>query len=77
VIFANRKRLAIMTHSEFSSRGGKAGTGDAKRRSPEHYKRLAWLGVSVRLRAFAATHGRGSVARDALRGWCNNIRASG
>ena len=57
-----------MTHTEFSSRGGKAGTGDAKRRSPEHYKRLARLGVAARLRAFAATHGRGSVARDALRG---------
>jgi hypothetical protein len=68
VIFANRKRLAIMTHSEFSSRGGKAGTGDAKRRSPEHYKRLARLGVAARLRKWAESRGRGSVARDALRG---------
>ena len=65
---ANRKRLVIMTHTEFSSRGGKAGTGDAKRRSPEHYRRLARLGVAARLRAFAATHGRGSIARAAVRG---------
>jgi NAD(P)H-nitrite reductase large subunit len=36
--------------------------------SPEHYRRLARLGVAARLRAFAATRGRGSVARDALRG---------
>jgi len=57
-----------MTHSEFSSRGGKAGTGESKRRSPEHYKRLARLGVAARLRKWAASHGRGSVARAAIRG---------
>jgi hypothetical protein len=57
-----------MTHQEFSSRGGKAGTGDAKRRPPEHYKRLAQLGVSARLRKFAATRGSGSIARDAVSG---------
>jgi len=57
-----------MTHREFSSRGGKAGIGDAKRRSPAHYKRLARLGVAARLHTFAATRGRGSVARSALRG---------
>jgi len=55
-----------MTHNEFSSRGGKAGTGAAKRRSPEFYARLVRLGVSARLRKFAATRGRGSVARDAI-----------
>jgi len=66
VIDTNRKRLVIMTHREFSSRGGKAGTGAAKRRSPEHYRRLARLGVSARLRKWAESRGRGSVARDAL-----------
>jgi hypothetical protein len=57
-----------LNHKEFSSRGGKSGTGEAKRRSPEHYRRLAQLGVSARLRKFAATHGRGSIARDAVNG---------
>jgi len=57
-----------MTHREFSARGGKAGTGDAKRRSPAHYKRLARLGVSARLRKWTESRGRGSVARAALRG---------
>jgi hypothetical protein len=64
----NRKRLLNMTHREFSSRGGKAGTGDSKRRSPEHYRRLARLGVSARLRKWEKSRGRGSMARDALRG---------
>ena len=30
--------------------GGKAGTGDAKRRSPEHYAKLAKAGVLARKR---------------------------
>ena len=38
-----------MTHTEFSSRGGKRGTGESKRRSPEHYAKLAGLGVAARL----------------------------
>ena len=69
---SNRKRLTVsgsgMDHKEFSSRGGKSGTGEAKRRSPEHYRRLARLGVSDRLRKFAATRGSGSIARDAVDG---------
>jgi hypothetical protein len=58
----------IMDHKEFSARGGRSGRGEAKRRSPEHYKRLAQLGVSARLRKFAASKGSGSIARDAIRG---------
>lgn len=57
-----------MTHHEFSAKGGKAGTGAAKRRSPEFYRRLARLGVAARLRKFAAGQGRGSLARDVIQG---------
>jgi len=37
-----------MNHIEFSARGGKAGTGESKRRSPEHYAKLSRLGVAAR-----------------------------
>lgn len=46
-----------MDHREFSKRGGKAGTGESKRRSPEHYAKLARLGVAARrLRQWAKEH---------------------
>jgi hypothetical protein len=56
-----------MNHKEFSAKGGKSGTGQAKRRSPEHYKRLARLVVAGRLKKFAGAKGIGSMARDAVR----------
>jgi len=37
-----------MTLQEFSSKGGKSGQGERKRRTPEHYARLAKLGVAAR-----------------------------
>ena len=37
--------------------GGKAGTGESKRRSPEHYRRLSRLGVATRLKKWAAQRG--------------------
>ena len=47
-----------MTHQEFSARGGKKGTGESKRRSPEHYAKLAKLGVAARrARAWAKSKG--------------------
>jgi hypothetical protein len=57
-----------MTHKEFSAKGGRSGQGEAKRRSPEHYKRLARLGVASRLKKWAASKGIGSIAKDVLRG---------
>jgi hypothetical protein len=47
-----------MDHKEFSSKGGKAGTGESKRRSPEHYAKLARAGVAAkRARNWAKAHG--------------------
>jgi hypothetical protein len=34
---------------KIGSKGGKAGRGERKRRSPEHYARLSKLGVAARL----------------------------
>lgn len=47
-----------MNHQEFSARGGKSGKGESKRRSPEHYAKLAQLGVAARrARQWAKTKG--------------------
>ena len=47
-----------MTHKEFSSRGGMRGKGESKRRTPEHYAKLAKLGVAARrLRQWAKSKG--------------------
>jgi len=47
-----------MNHQEFSSRGGKSGRGESKRRSPEHYAKLAQMGVAARrLKAWAKSKG--------------------
>lgn len=47
-----------MTLSEFSRKGGKGGTGESKRRSPEHYQRLSQLGTAARrLKKWAAANG--------------------
>lgn len=47
-----------MNHHEFSSKGGKAGQGERKRRSPEHYAKLAKAGVAARrARQWAKEHG--------------------
>jgi hypothetical protein len=38
-----------MDIKEFSRLGGKAGKGDAKRRDPDHYKKISAAGVAARL----------------------------
>jgi hypothetical protein len=59
VVYHHHKRLMNpMTHKEFSARGGQSGKGESKRRSPEHYAKLARLGVAARrLRAWAKAKG--------------------
>jgi hypothetical protein len=46
------------------ARGGAAGTGESKRRSPEHYRRLARLGVAARLANWARKQGGAQVAKS-------------
>lgn len=50
-----------MDHKQYMAdigrKGGANGTGESKRRSPEHYRRLAKLGVAARLRKWAAKRG--------------------
>jgi hypothetical protein len=47
-----------MTLQEFSAKGGKSGKGERKRRSPEHYAKLAKAGVAARrARQWAKKHG--------------------
>jgi hypothetical protein len=46
------------------AKGGAGGTGESKRRSPEHYRRIARLGVAARLKAWAAKKGGPQVAKS-------------
>lgn len=43
--------------ADLGKRGGTAGTGESKRRSPEHYRRIAKLAVAARLRNWARNKG--------------------
>ena len=54
--------------SERGRRAGQAGTGESKRRSPEHYRRLARMRrESARLRKWAAKHGGETHALNSLK----------
>jgi len=52
--------------AEIGARGGAAGTGESKRRSASHYRRIAALGVAARLRKWSKAKG-GALALASLK----------